>query len=116
MANGNVDPLGAPPANVNADPNEATDSVAQQEAWAMKQFNTNGGAYAYVQSSYADVAWMLDIPELKAILVSAAVNGWGQGQIDGALYQTQWWQQYGAQAGVDDRPPENRPGLLQQPD
>jgi hypothetical protein len=88
--------LSQAPPNTQRDPNEATDTPAQQEAWAMNQYNSNPAIQQYFANNYPDLAWMMQNPELKQILISGSINGWGQGLVDGALQSTQWWQQNGS--------------------
>lgn len=81
--------------NASADPNNATDTVQQVEAAAMNQWNSDPNLQAYVRNSYGYTSWMLGNPELLPILVAAAVNGWDQGRVDGALQETNWWKTNG---------------------
>ena len=90
--------LASAPANTQADPNAGKDSLAQQTAYAMQQYNSNPAVQQYFASNYPDLAWMMNNPELLPILVSATVNGWDQGKIDAQLSQTTWWQQNGSSA------------------
>ena len=99
-ANGVIDAsdLSGAPANTQADPNAGSDSLSQQTAYAMQQYNSNPAVQQYFASNYPDLAWMTSNPELLQILVSASINGWDQGKIDAALSQTQWWSQNGQAA------------------
>ena len=103
-ATGGGDPIVAlseVPANIQSDPNKNTDTLSQQEAYAMQQYASNPAVAQAIAQLYPDLAWMTqgDIgKELTPILASAVVNGWGQGQIDAALSTTTWWKQNGSTA------------------
>ena len=91
--------LDAAPANTQADPNMSTDTIAQQEAWAMQQYNDpSTGLQNYFAQTYPDLTWMAQIPGMLEIIVSGAVNGWSQGIIGGALQNNTWWQTNGTAA------------------
>jgi hypothetical protein len=75
-----------------------SDSPQAQEAYAEQQWASNPAVEQYLNQNYPDLAWAMNIPDLKTVLISAAVNGWDQGKINAALFATPWWQQNGALA------------------
>ena len=71
-------------------PSNAT--LQQQEAAAMQEYNSNPQLQQYIQQTYGYIgSYMLNIPELLPILVSAGLENWDQGQFDAAIVQTNWW-------------------------
>lgn len=67
-------------------------TLAQQEQAAMAEYNTNPQLQQYIQQTYGYIgSYMLAIPELLPILVSAGLENWSQGQFDAAIVQTNWW-------------------------
>lgn len=79
---------------------ESPDATPQQaEQQAMQEYATSPQLQQYIQQNYGYAQWILQDPELMSVLAAAAVNGWGQARIMGALQQTNWWKQYGAAAG-----------------
>lgn len=46
----------------------------------------------YVATKYGYAASYLNDPELGPILLNAAKNVWGEDELKGALFKTQWWQ------------------------
>ena len=73
-------------------------TLAQQYAQAEAEYNSNTALQTYIANTYGYATWMMNIPELKAILITAAVDNWDGGRVTGALNQTQWWQQNGQAA------------------
>lgn len=51
-----------------------------------------------IRDRYPQLSWMLDDPELKGILTLAAAAGWDSSRLQGALYNTNWWQTHSATA------------------
>jgi len=47
---------------------------------------------AWVRDHYGHFAAFLDIPDVGRILRKAAIEGWGEGELYGAITQTEWWQ------------------------
>jgi hypothetical protein len=45
----------------------------------------------YIRNRYGYFAAFMDIPEVGRVLFDAAVNGWSEGKLQGALYATNWW-------------------------
>lgn len=45
----------------------------------------------YARERYGFLAFFLDNPEIRAILVKAQEKGWGGDEIKGALYKTKFW-------------------------
>jgi hypothetical protein len=81
---------GTSPLVPNLPPNA---TLAQQEAAAMQEYNSDPALQAYITQTYGYIgAYLLQIPELLPILVSAGLENWDQAQFDGAIVQTQWWQ------------------------
>lgn len=71
----------------------ANATVAQQEAAAMQEYNSDPALQQYIQQTYGYIgAYLLQVPELLPILVSAGLENWDQAQFDGAVVQTKWWQ------------------------
>lgn len=46
---------------------------------------------ADIRQNFGYEAWMLDIPELRAIVEGKVQNGWGADVVQGKLEATQWW-------------------------
>lgn len=46
---------------------------------------------AWIRNNYGYFAAFLDNPEVRNVLFSAARNDWGEGEMKGALYATNWW-------------------------
>jgi hypothetical protein len=82
-------PSGLAQAAPDASPQDA-------EAQAIAEYNSNPALKAYIQNNFGYVSWMLNNPELLGVIAAAAVNGWDQARVDGALFQTQWWTQNGS--------------------
>lgn len=67
-------------------------SLQQQEQAAMAAYNSNPQLQQYIAQTYGYVgAYMLQIPEIMPILIAAGLEGWGQGEFDSAIAQTNWW-------------------------
>jgi hypothetical protein len=45
----------------------------------------------YARERYGFLAFFLDIPEIRTLLVTAQKKGWGADEIKGALYKTTFW-------------------------
>lgn len=59
----------------------------------MQEYNTDPALQAYITQTYGYIgAYLLQVPELLPILVSAGLENWDQAQFDGAIVQTSWWQ------------------------
>ena len=72
--------------------------MEDQYKQAMAEYNSNQGLQDYINNTYGYATWMMNIPELAQILVTAAVDNWDGGRVTGALNKTQWWQQNGQAA------------------
>ena len=46
-----------------------------------------------IRKRYPSLVWLLDIPEVYAILVEAARNSWGPAELQGRIWQTNWWKE-----------------------
>lgn len=46
----------------------------------------------YIRARYGYFAAFMDIPEVGEVLREAALHGWGENELRGALYDTEWWQ------------------------
>jgi hypothetical protein len=81
---------GTSPLVPNLPPNA---TLAQQEAAAMQEYNSDPALQAYITQTYGYIgAYLLQQPELLPILVAAGLENWDQSQFDGAVSQTQWYQ------------------------
>lgn len=93
-----TDPIAAPGGEFNGGSSaEQNANVSDQQAItdAVALYNSNSSLQQYVANNYGDDAWMLSNPELLGVISAAAVNGWDQARVDGALEQTNWWKQNG---------------------
>lgn len=75
--------------------NPAPESDAQAEAAAMAEYQGSASLQQYVAQEYGDLGWMMAIPELQSIIVTAAANNWDEAHISSALDATSWWKQNG---------------------
>lgn len=57
-----------------------------------------GAVDEQVRKLYPNLAYYLDNPEIGQILRDAAQNGWDAARLQGALFQTTWWQTTSANA------------------
>ena len=90
--------LSAAPPNISRDPN-AQDNLQQQTDYAMSLWNANqAGIQQWFTNTYPDLAWMAKEPGMLPILIGGAVNGWGQGIVDGQLANNPWWKANSASA------------------
>lgn len=48
------------------------------------------------RDQYPQLAWALDIPDVRNVLIFAAAAGWDSGRLQGALSQTDWWKKTAA--------------------
>ena len=48
------------------------------------------------REQYPQLAWALDIPDVRNVLIWAAAAGWDAGRLQGALSQTDWWKKTAA--------------------
>lgn len=46
---------------------------------------------AFVTRYYGFMAWALRNPELRAVIIQAAQQGWDSARLQGAIFNTQWW-------------------------
>lgn len=53
---------------------------------------SDGSTEEAVRRQYPHLAYLLDNPEVKAVLLDAASKGWDAATLQGALWQTTWWQ------------------------
>lgn len=44
-----------------------------------------------VRQNYGHLAWLLEIPEIREILLKATQEGWNADRLTGAVYATNWW-------------------------
>lgn len=58
---------------------------------------------AAVREKYPQLAWALDIPEIKFILFAAASKGAGEAELQGMLYGTNWWKTHAASSRLWDQ-------------
>lgn len=66
---------------------------AQIEQADALQYLANPQLQQDIANEYGFVgSFLLSVPELKPILVAAAIQGWDQSRFDGAVTQTNWWQ------------------------
>ena len=77
------------------DPNA---SLPDQYAQAAAEYAANPALQNYINQTYGYVTWMMDIPELRNILITAAVDNWDGGRVTGALNKTDWWKNNGQAA------------------
>lgn len=52
---------------------------------------TTAEAEQYVREHYGFMSWALDIPEVRQVLLDAAMKGWGDAELQGAIQKTEWW-------------------------
>lgn len=45
----------------------------------------------YITKNYGYLTWALEIPELKAVLINAHRNGWGELEVEAGIRATAWW-------------------------
>ena len=53
---------------------------------------SDGSTEEAVRRQYPHLAYLLDNPEVKAVLLDAASKGWDDATLQGALWKTTWWQ------------------------
>ena len=68
-----------------------TEAIGDEENTFWQQYQSNPALQQFVQQNYGYLSWMLQIPELAKILVSAALGQWDQGKVSGAVSGTQWY-------------------------
>lgn len=67
-------------------------SDAQEESAAMAYYNAHPEIQQQIINMYGYIgAYLLSVPELAPILITAGLEGWGQAQFDGAITETNWW-------------------------
>lgn len=52
----------------------------------------DGSTEASVRQKYPHLAYLLDNPEVKDVLLRATQGGWDQATLQGELWKTSWWQ------------------------
>lgn len=83
---------GSPLPTGYTEPNFAPgESLNQEMDTFWQQYQSNPALQQFVQQNYGYLSWMLNIPELSKILVSAALGQWYQGKVSGAVSSTQWF-------------------------
>lgn len=56
-----------------------------------------------VRRRYPHLTYLLDIPEVRAVLLEATTKSFNEAELQGALAQTQWWQKTAAATRVWDQ-------------
>lgn len=56
-----------------------------------------------VRQRYPHLSYLLDIPEVRAVLLEATTRSWTEAELQGALSRTEWWQKTAASARVWDQ-------------
>lgn len=76
----------APPA---AQPPGATPAAGKDPA--VPDMKDWPAVQKYIAKVYPDYAWMLDIPDVKAVLEQAVAGQWDNARTQAAIQQTKWW-------------------------
>lgn len=93
-----LDPVPAAPINSGggalATSSPSTDVVAPPPDAATEE---------QVRRRYPHLSYLLDIPEVRAVLLEATTRSFNEAELQGALAQTQWWQKTAASTRVWDQ-------------
>jgi len=84
-------PGGGPPTRPDSKDEEANLPYEDPLTKALGPGATRAQVEEYVRNNYGYLGAFMDVPEVGSILYNAAVNGWSEGKLKGALYQTSWW-------------------------
>lgn len=78
-------------------------TVTQDTFAQAPSVQTGGASYAnltddqivaQIRQTYGYESWLLDVPELRTVLLDATRGGWDTARVQGALQATNWWKQH----------------------
>jgi hypothetical protein len=84
-------PPPAPPAATTTAPATTTSSDAAAAAATVPP-PSDGSIEQQVRQRYPHLSYLLNNPEVRAVLLEAAQKGWTDAELQGALFPTTWWQ------------------------
>lgn len=67
-----------------------------------------------IRSTYPNMAWMLDVPELADVILKAGIEQWDEGRVVAAAQATQWWKDRNAQGRAFEQLQQTDPGSANQ--